>query len=149
MHPRALAALLLLILASATPRAMGLGGDLEHPSLALPQNFGAEKAIIEIINDKQFQFLRGHFVNSTSSLEYGGDAASLKESVLGIGIPFATKPRHDRLAKCQEVKVTIVFREDATATAWTVEHDGHLTPGFFRIIANTAVLDPAKVVAPK
>ena len=70
-----------LVFASANVRVYALAGDLDHPSLALPANAPAElhSRLIRILDDKDAKFLRGHFVNAHTTLEYGGSTDALNQ----------------------------------------------------------------------
>ncbi|MHC1766160.1 MAG: hypothetical protein AB9869_17970 [Verrucomicrobiia bacterium] len=101
-----------LVLASAHVRVYALAGDLEHPSLALPANAPAELhgQLVRILDDKDAKFLRGHFVNAHTTLEYGGSTDALNQML-------------SRLSQCEGVRVILRFVRTAGGASWTLDHN--------------------------
>jgi hypothetical protein len=101
-----------LAFASAVVRVYALAGDLDHPSLALPANAPAELhgQLMRILDDKDAKFLRGHFVNAHTTLEYGGSTAALNQML-------------SKLSRCEGVRVTLRFTRTVGGAAWTLDHN--------------------------
>ena len=100
------------VVLSARVQAHAMAGDLEHPSIALPE--GTPKAvrgqIISALNDEECKFLGGHFINAHTTLQYGGGTESLNRML-------------NRLAACDYFKITIRFIKQQSGVAWTVSHN--------------------------
>jgi hypothetical protein len=101
-----------LVLASASVRVYALAGDLDHPSIALPANAPAELhgQRIRILGDNDAKFLRGHFVNAHTTLEYGGSTEALNRMLA-------------KLAECGGIQIKVRFVRTADGPAWTLDHN--------------------------
>ncbi len=135
-HFRLVAAIISVVLVGLGPPAFGLAGNLDAPSLSFPANSKSQKAVMEVISDKQFRFLRGRFVNAFSTLLYGGDADSLNT--------FLSK-----LARCPGAKVTVAFDKGGEDASWILTHNAWGDPDTFHIVVNTARIAEASVKIPK
>ena len=94
---RHLPTILAITLIGWCPHAFGLAGDLAAPSLSFPADSKSQESVTRVISDQQFKFLRGHFVNASSTLIFSGDAASLNSFLA-------------RLAQCKGAKVEVSFK---------------------------------------
>lgn len=135
-HIRHLAAFLSVSLIALCSHAFGLAGDLDAPSLSFPVNSESQQSVTKVISDKQFKFLRGHFVNAASTLMFSGDAAALN-SFLSM------------LAQCKGAKVEVTFNDSQGDSSWTLTHTGWGDPDAFQIAVNTAQIAKAAVKLPK
>jgi hypothetical protein len=106
----------LLVVAGAATRALALAGDLKEPGLAFPQGFSesSRERIMGALKRDDCRFLGGNFVNSATSLRYGGDSRALSLFLEG-------------LAKCPGISVSISFQAEPFQEAcdWEVEHSAH------------------------
>jgi len=117
-------------------RSFGLAGDLKSPSLSFPVGFEGREKIVGVISDKQFQFLRGHFVNAHTTLLYAGDAASLNAFL-------------NQLAACPGTKLSVTFAREEEDAAWTLQHNAWGDANSFHIAVNTARIAETGVKVPK
>jgi hypothetical protein len=134
-----------LWLSSLAP-SFGLAGDLTQPSLAFPKDAPYCDAVMKVVMDKSFKFLRGYFVNADTTLEYSGDAASLNAFLA-------------HLAACAGVKVSVSFSSDADGfatpeavnsdAAWTLRHNAWGDGAAFHVIVNTRLIKESAVAVPK
>ena len=137
MNPiRHLAAFLAISLIALCPHAFGMAGDLAAPSLSFPADSKSQEGVKRVISDQQFKFLRGRFINASSTLMYSGDAASLNS--------FLSK-----LAQCEGAKVSVTFNENLGDSSWALTHTGWGDPDAFQIAVNTAQIAKAAVKLPK
>jgi hypothetical protein len=126
---------------SSLAASFGLAGDLTQPSLAFPKDAPYCDAVMKVVMDKSFKFLRGHFVNADTTLEYSGDAASLNAFLA-------------HLAACSGVKVHVSFSADVDAfsnpdAAWTLRHNAWGDGAAFHVIVNTRLIKESVVSVPK
>ncbi len=114
-----------LVLASASVRVYALAGDLDHPSIALPANAPAELhgQLMRVLGDKDAKFLRGHFVNAHTTLEYGGSTEAVNRMLA-------------KLAECGGIQVKVRFVRTADGPAWTLEHNAWGDPQLIQIQVN-------------
>ena len=96
--------------------AFAMAGDLSSPSLAFPASFPVEARtnILAALTHPAYQFAGGEFVNTSTTLRYGGDTKALNLFL-------------QRLSKCRDAIVSITFVtfiEDADVT-WRVSHLAH------------------------
>ena len=135
-HIRHLATFLAITLIGWCPHAFGLAGDLAAPSLSFPADSKSQESVKRVISDKQFKFLRGHFVNASSTLMFSGDAAALNSFLA-------------RLTQCKGAKVEVTFNEYQGDASWTLTHTGWGDPDAFQVAVNTAQIAKAAVKLPK
>ena len=114
-----------LSLCCATCHALALAGDLERPSIALPESTdqGWRDAVMQVLNDRSAEYLGGQFINANTMLRYGGDSESLSRFLAG-------------LAKCPGTRIVITFTKDADAH-WVVQHHGGADARRFHIRIRT------------
>jgi hypothetical protein len=94
-----------------------MGGDLRHPSLALPADAPTElrTRLMVILAEEDAKFLGGHFINAHTTLEYGGSTQALNRMV-------------SKLAECGGVKVQLRFTNAVDGPAWSVDHNAWTDP---------------------
>lgn len=118
----------------------GMAGELSSPSIAMPENCPVAKAALAVLMDKQYKFLHGRFINSSTTLEYDGDAASLNSLIA-------------RLTQCGAT-VNVQFDQGDTPfsiqsdAAWTLNHIGVGAPETFGIVVNAKRISEASVQIP-
>ncbi|HEY2343258.1 MAG TPA: hypothetical protein VGH90_09530 [Chthoniobacteraceae bacterium] len=116
-------------------------GDLTAPSLAFPKDAPYQAAVMKVIMDKNFKFLRGSFINADTTLEYTGNAASLNTFLA-------------HLAACAGIEVHVTFSDagdlsnDADA-AWTLRHNAWGAGSEFYVIVNKQLIAESTVIVPK
>lgn len=115
-----------LILA-ATLSALGMAGDLKIPSLTMPSDTPPElhTKLISALSHKDCHFLDGRFINASTTLHYGGSAASLSGLI-------------KQLASCEAMRVRVSFVRDTAGPCWTVKHNAWANPNDIFIQINTA-----------
>src|SRR5687767_10140719 len=97
-----------------TTRAFGLASfDLKEPTLAFPQGFAesARTNIMAALQRSDCKFVGGSFINSFTSLKYGGDTLALNLFLEG-------------LVKCPGVVLSVRFHSDRAPADcdWLVSH---------------------------
>lgn len=114
-----------LSLCFATCRALALAGDLERPSIALPESTdqGWRDAVMQVLNERSAEYLGGRFINANTTLRYGGNSEPLSRFLAG-------------LAKCPGTRIVITFTKDADAH-WVVQHYGGADARRFHIRIRT------------
>lgn len=70
---------------------------------------------MRVLTQHPSEFRGGDFVNAHTTLRYRGDTPSLNRFLEG-------------LVACLELEVEVAFRRLPDATAWTVDHDGWVSP---------------------
>ena len=105
----------LFLLFCLTTRAFALAGDLTEPGVALPKDFpeAARTNIMKALRRPDCKFLGGHFLNSFTSLSYGGDTKALNFFL-------------DSLAKCPGVTLSVSFVSEHLpheSCDWNVGHE--------------------------
>lgn len=125
MKPTSIAFMAAVLLVGGVCRAFALAGDLDRPSLSLPDSIaaGLRERIMQVLNERPPEFRGGRFVNARTTLRYAGDAPSLNRFLAGF-------------AACPDLRLEIMFGNDAEEVAWTVEHDGGAAPNRFAIRIN-------------
>ena len=103
----------LLLLFGAATRAFGLAGELKEPGLAFPEGFSefARTNIMASLRRPDCTFLGGSFINSFTTLKYGGETLALNLFLEG-------------LAKCPGVALSVLFQKDRIPDDcdWMVSH---------------------------
>ena len=76
----------LFLLFGAATRVFGLAGELKEPGLAFPEGFSesARTNIMASLRRPDCTFLGGHFINSFTSLKYGGETLALNLFLEGL-----------------------------------------------------------------
>ena len=116
----------LLLGLGVAQRVFPMAGELTEPSLAFPKDFpqSASTNILAALRASDWKFLGGHFVNGSSTLEYGGDAQALNRFL-------------ERLVKCPGVVLYVGFETESIPIAydWRVSHSAR-QPGMFTVSLN-------------
>jgi hypothetical protein len=108
--------------------ARAMAGDLNQPSIAMPAETPSalREQLLAALKDPECKFLDGHFINATTTLNYGGSTPSLNRLIT-------------RLAECDCIEVVVTFvKGDAGGPSWTVNHSGWGAPNTFGIQINLA-----------
>jgi len=126
MNLRCVTFLAAVLLTGGVFRALALAGDLDHPSLSLPESTGpgVRERIMQVLSEEPSEFQGGEFVNARTTLRYVGDGPSLNRFLAG-------------LAACPDLQLHIAFRKHPGEVAWTLEHDGWAAPQRFSILINS------------
>jgi hypothetical protein len=113
----------LCALFALTFRSFGLAGDLTKPALAFPRGFpeSAQTNILSALQQTDSRFIGGSFLNSSTTLKYGGDTRALNSFLEG-------------LVKCTGVILSVRFdaESDSEDCDWLVTHSA-LQPGRFTV----------------
>ena len=116
----------LCVLFALTCRSFGLAGDLTKPALAFPKGFpeSAQTNILSAIQRTDSKFIGGNFLNSSTTLKYGGDTRALNLFLEG-------------LVKCPGVILSMRFdtESDSDDCHWLLTHSA-LQPGRFTVHVN-------------
>lgn len=110
---RLIAGLVAVILTlSVVAKAHAMAGDLEHPSLAFPEDMPAalQAQIMAALSGKDAKFLQGHFINADTTLAYGGNTESLTSMLA-------------RFSECDGIRIKVSFVRGPAAESWTVRHN--------------------------
>ena len=104
----------ILVNTIALTHAHAMAGDLKSPSLAMPA--GTSEALrvrlLAALNDPECKFLEGHFINTNTTLHYGGATPSLNRLLT-------------RLGECEGIQLTVTLtRGEPSGPSWTVTHSG-------------------------
>ncbi|HTL56846.1 MAG TPA: hypothetical protein VL361_14290 [Candidatus Limnocylindrales bacterium] len=104
--------------------AFGMAGTLTSPGLAFPEDFPSAIQInlLAVVRKPEFKFLNGQFINSTTTLRYGGDTRALNEFLdqlsrfpgIIVSLSFGAEP--------WELIVTNSTRLADESLSWTVSH---------------------------
>jgi len=110
-----LAPLLCAALLATAIDASGLAGDLKEPGVAFAQDYPdvARQQVMAALNRPDCKFLKGHFINSFTSLCYAGETKTLNLLLAD-------------LAKCPGVTLHVSFTTEPIAGEgcdWVVSHD--------------------------
>ena len=94
------------------PRALGMAGDLDRPSLAFPTATpkALQSQILAALNVREAGFLRGRFINADTTLAYGGDTGALSAMLA-------------QLAACEGMRVRVSFVRVPGGESWTIQHN--------------------------
>lgn len=128
----------LLLVFGLASGAFALLGELKEPGVAFPEGFSepARTHIMAALRQPDSKFLGGHFINSFTSLKYGGDTLALNLFLEG-------------LAKCPGVSLSVRFQPDMDCD-WLVSHLAD-EPGRFTVHVNlkSSRIDLEKLVIPE
>jgi hypothetical protein len=122
----------LLLNAIALTRAYALAGDLSAPSLAFPATIPEARRdkVMAAISDKGCKFLDGNFINSNTTLHYGGGTESLNHLLAKLG-------------ECDGVGLRITFVKEPGGPAWTLNHNGWGSDGQIQIYVQINLVSSA------
>ena len=109
-----------------TFHSFGLAGDLTRPALAFPKGFpeSAQTNILKALQPTDCKFIGGTFLNSSTTLKYGGDTRALNLFLEG-------------LVKCSGAILSVRFQteSDSEDCDWLLTHSA-LQPGRFTVHLN-------------
>jgi hypothetical protein len=105
-----LAAAAVLALTLAAP-ALAAYGELDSPSVALPSEYpaAAREQVLKALKRPDCKFVDGHWLNSFTSLRYGGPTRALNLFM-------------DDLAQCPGATVHVSLTHLGDGVAWRVSH---------------------------
>jgi hypothetical protein len=111
-------------------RAFGLAGDLKSPSLSMPAATPVEfrTNVLAALSDKNCKFLDGHFINASTTLNYGGSTAALNQLI-------------NQLSSFEGLRVMVGFVSNAGGPSWIIQHNGWGDGGQIYIKINVAAPD--------
>lgn len=112
------------LFATAT-NAFALAGELKEPGVAHAAGYpqAAQQQIAAALKRPDCKFLKGHFLNSHTSLLYAGETKALNQFL-------------DGLAKCPGVTLHVSFVADpipGEPCDWVVAHDAHANSFHVRV----------------
>jgi hypothetical protein len=143
-HRRPMKILVALCLAAlaftgGTFRALALAGELERPSLALPETIDAtwREAVMKVLNANPDDFRGGRFINSSTTLRYAGDTDALNRFLAGLAKPPGTR-------------LQVTFSR-TVEHSWTVQHNGWGDARRFEIAVSldASRIDLSRLVLPE
>ena len=127
-----------LALALAVP-AQAAAGKLDKPGVALPADFpkAAQAQIQSALERKDCKFLGGFWLNSWTSLRYGGNTLALNLFM-------------EELARCPGTGVSVQLRKLDDDCDWRVGHSPSFTDNSFLIEVNlnSKSIDLERLVVP-
>lgn len=107
--------------------AFALAGDLKEPGVALPQDYpkAAQEQVMAALKQPDCKFLKGHYLNSHTSLLYAGETKALNQFL-------------EALANCPGVTLHVSFTTDPVPRDdgqcdWFVSHDAHANSFHVRV----------------
>jgi hypothetical protein len=104
-----------------------MAGNLAHPLIAFPEATPRKvrEQVMAILNDKGCRFLEGHFINASTTLQYGGSTDALSRMLAG-------------LAECEGIRIKVTFVRKAGGASWTLSHNAWADAGYIGIQVNLA-----------
>jgi len=129
----------LMVALIAPVKTHAMAGELKEPGLAwLAATADTLRTrVATILNDKDCKFLGGHFINASTTLEYGGRTDSLNRLL-------------SRVAECEGVRVKVSFTQENRSVAWTVRHNAWSEPTclFVRVNLAASVIEATHLEMP-
>jgi hypothetical protein len=92
---------------SLLPGARAALGEIETPKLLVSDHPATQAALDKVLQRPDGKYLKGHWLNSWSSLQYGGDTTALNMMVAD-------------LAQCPGLSVSLTFQKLNNEASWIV-----------------------------
>jgi hypothetical protein len=104
---RLLASSLFFLALTFPPEAHAAMGEIKTPKLIVKDQPETEAALEKVLQRPDAKYLKGHWLNRWSSLQYGGDTTALNMMVAD-------------LAQCPGLSVSLTFQKLNNEASWIV-----------------------------
>jgi hypothetical protein len=132
---RLLLSVVTIVLLHLGPVAHAAMGEIKTPMLLVKDQPKTQAALEKVLRRPDAKYLQGHWLNRSSSLQYGGDTTALNLMIAD-------------LAQCPGLEVTVTFQKLNNDASWMVGQDGNEPQVHVTVNLSSSQINPERISLP-